>query len=435
MTLKIIKEEKGDSYSIIYEKNILVHGFTSSQMADTINRKKTSKKYQEYLGKEDMFMDKFDKNIVSALLKAQFMRLVPRVKNKKKITQEVVVIKNTSFDEIQPTEFEEVISVCILCGQYELKNPMWMQILAAPAVGKSEELIKFKDPRIVHWAGRQTKNVALAGKSNRDADDPYSTLVAANKKCLIYNDVAILLGGSDETLSNLLGLLTDVFGKGKLVIEDPGGRREYDSYFSIIMGMTRRQYFQLLPFITKMGQRFLIYNVPTNFNVCHYDQDDRDRGVQEKRKKHLVSHVINTSRQHSTLPRYNEDMKRVAKEFAIKIVTMRTMCWELHQEVLLEHYQRLMNILLNAAVMRAALWNREPETDDVRFFFKLAIPTIYRFDLFEKMFVNENANVFSKKDGVKFNILVSNLKTLGIFDGDMNYLINEYEEVILGVSQ
>lgn len=427
--IKLIK--KDNLFTVVMGDNILIDGINTGHMASIINNKRKSKKYQELEGNLSIFAPKWNINFATFVIKTQYMHMKPKFEaiQAEKTVDEFIPLENTSFDEIKPDEFEEVIAVSILSGYYPLRNPIWLKLLASPSVGKSEKLMTFNNSEIVHWCGKQTKNVALSGKPNKDADDPYSSFVEANEKCMIYNDVAVLLGGSEDTLKNILGLMTDAYGKDMLTIEDPGGRREYKSHFSIIMGMTRKQARELSFFINKMGQRFLIYEIPTDFEKCYYDQDDRGRVKHNKRRDLLVSHIMNTKVKYKQLPRYSDEMRAEAREYAMKIVKLRTLCWESYNEKTLEHYQRLMNILLNAASIRASLWDREPTVDDLKFFFPLATSTIYRNDLLKKFFNDGDINHFRSIKDKWHTTLVSNLHKLKILDEHDDFKTNEFSEL------
>jgi hypothetical protein len=344
--------------------------------------------------------------------------------------KEMELLEETDFNEIKPTELEEVISIIILGSKYKLKNRPWLSLLGAPSIGKSEILSLFNDKRIVHWSGRQTRNVLLTGKPNKEVEDPYTVLKECKGKCLVYNDVALLIGGGEDSLENQIGILTEAYGKNRLVIEDPAGRREIKTYFGLIWGMTWLQYKIMIRHTSKMGQRFLMYSIPTNSDVEHYDQDDYNDNLKETRKQQLVSHILNTADRYNNLPVYSNELKEASSDFAKKIVRLRNLFWSFAKPSQVEHHQRLMNQLLTCTVLRAMLWNREPQIEDFNFIKKMAIPTIYKLDALKAYAKDNDINKFESTTKDRWEILKHNLISLGITDERLN-LYDEYRALII----
>ena len=376
---------------------------------------------------------KADLKDIRKQLREQMLNFIPNEISIDKDTseeKEMELLEETDFNEIKPTELEEIISIIILGSKYKLKNRPWLSLLAAPSVGKSELLSFFNDKRIVHWSGRQTKNVLLTGKPNKEVDDPYTVLKECNNKCLVYNDVALLIGGGEDSLENQIGILTDAYGKNKLVIEDPAGRREIETYFGLIWGMTWLQYKILIRHTSKMGQRFLMYTIPTNSEVEYYDQDDYNDELKRKRKQQLVSHVINTAERYTELPEYNGELKEITSVYAKRIVRLRNLFWGYAKPSQIEHHQRLMNQLLTCAVLRAMLWNREPEIADFNFIKKLAIPTIYKLDALKTFARDNDKDKLKTATNDKWVILKHNLISFGITDEHFS-LDDEYRALLI----
>lgn len=331
-------------------------------------------------------------------------------------TEHFEPLKDTTFEKIKPTELEEIISTIILAAHYQLENPPWLKILAAPSVGKTKNLLKFNDDRLVHWTGRTTKNAYLSGKPNKETENPYSVLEEAKGKCIIQNDISTFLGSGEENLRHIIGILTEAYGKNKVTIEDPSGRRVIETWFTIIWGMTFQQYSKILSFTSEMGQRFLIYFLPTDWKTYHLDQNDRDKQKHDDRMKLLVSHILTIQERYSELLEYDEEMIKKAKGFSKRVIILRNLAWRKVSMNEIEHYQRLMNVLLNCAVLRAMLWDRKPTIEDVEFYFKLAIPTIYCVDLFKKFFTSNDTSAFNVLNEKRQKHIIENLKELEIYN-------------------
>lgn len=378
---------------------------------------------------------KADLKAVRKQLREQMINYIPTELGIDKDTEEekeMELLAETDFNEIKPNELEEIISIVILGSKYKLKNRPWLSLLGAPSIGKSESLSFFNDKRIVHWSGRQTKNVLLSGKPNKEVEDPYAVLRECKRKCLIYNDVALLIGSGEDALENHIGILTEAYGKNKLIIEDPAGRREINTHFGLIWGMTWLQYKILIRYTSKMGQRFLMYTIPTNSEIEHYDQDDYNDKLKEKRKQQLVSHIINTAERYKELHEYSDELKEVASDFAKRIVRLRNLFWGFAKPSQIEHHQRLMNQLLTCTVLRAMLWNREPQIEDFNFIKKLVIPTIYKLDVLRSFAKDKDIDKFKNSLKDKWEILRHNLISFGITDEHLN-LDDEYRALLISL--
>lgn len=378
---------------------------------------------------------KADLKTIRKQLREQMINYIPNELAIDKVTDEeseMEILEDTDFNEIKPSELEEIISIVILGSRYKLKNRPWLSLLGAPSIGKSEILSFFNDKRIVHWSGRQTRNVLLTGKPNKEVEDPYSVLKECKGKCLVYNDVALLIGGGDESLENQIGILTEAYGKNKLVIEDPAGRREIKTYFGLIWGMTWLQYKIMIRHTSKMGQRFLMYTIPTNPDIEHFDQDDYKDNLKEKRKQQLVSHILNTTERYNNLPLYSDELKKAASDFAKKIVRLRNLFWSFTKPNQVEHHQRLMNQLLTCTVLRAILWNREPEIEDFNFIKKLTKPTIYKLNALKNFAKDNDINHLENATKDKGVILKHNLISFGLTDEHLN-LEDEYRALLISL--
>ncbi|MHA1987258.1 MAG: hypothetical protein ACW98D_11505 [Promethearchaeota archaeon] len=378
---------------------------------------------------------KADLAVIRKQLREQMLKFIPNELGIDKDTDEdteMELLEETDFNEIKPTELEEIISIVTLGSRYKLKNRPWLSLLGAPSIGKSESLSFYNDKRIVHWSGRQTRNALLSGKPNKEVEDPYAVLRECKGKCLVYNDVALLIGGGEDSLENQIGILTDAYGKNKLVIEDPAGRREIKTYFGLIWGMTWLQYKILIRHTSKMGQRFLMYTIPTNSDVEHYDQDDYNDEMKEKRKQQLISHIINTAERYLKLPEYSDELKKVASDFAKRIVRLRNLFWGSARPSQIEHHQRLMNQLLTCTVLRAMLWNREPQIEDFNLIKKLVIPTIYKLDALKYFTKDKDVDKLKTTIKDKWEILKHNLISFGITDEHLN-LDDEYRTLLISL--
>lgn len=433
--IELIKQEK--KFAIKF-KDKIVNNLSKLDIYNILNDNKIrTNAYKEFEGFIHLIDPKTDIERLRNQLKYQLKIFIDNdaslYENKKEdptIEKQIEIIPNTSFETIKPTELEQIISTILLGAKYKLKNPPWTEILGYSGIGKSTELEKFNDPRLVHWMGRTTKNVFLSGKPNKDAEDPYSVLEASKGKTIIINDASQILGSGEENIKNIIGILTDAYGKKEISIDDPGGRRIIKTWFSVILGLTPLQSYELNKYLNIMGQRFLIRHQPTNWDNYYKDQDDRDKTNFNERKQLLVSHILNTYEKYPKMLKYTDTMVSKALEISKRVVILRNLAWKKFKDNSLteiEHYQRLMNVLLNCAVLHSMLWNKTIHPKDLDIYIKLAIPTIYRIDLLKEFHIkhingcNIDENSFfdrfnTEKNKKRGEIVQENLKTLGIYD-------------------
>ncbi len=325
-TPKVIREGN-KKYSIVYKGHYLVKSVNPFQFKQIIDKKKGSNPYKNFVANLDILGEASHIDAFLSLLKESYIEAIesPKQEIKPEPEKEVELIE-TSYEDINPSKLEEITSTTVLSGAYKLRNPLCIQLVGEASTGKKSLCNLFNDKRVVHMSGRITKNALNPGQpAGVVGKDPYSVLRETNGKCWMIPDIGIFLGSGEETLNNFVGILTDVYGTGSSKVEDPSGLRDIKAWFSIFWGMTRKQNRELLPYTSKMGQRFLICEFPTNLEKVYYDQDDRGFSKQNIRKQKLVSHIINTRNKYDSLIEYSEEMKQVAEKFARKIVILKNL--------------------------------------------------------------------------------------------------------------
>ncbi len=421
-----------ETFDVFYKNKQIITNMKTEDFANIIsgNKRMSNKIYSKFLVHILAINKNADISKIQEQIREELSKFIIKEKEEKKPdikSSYFDIIENTSFKDIKPTRIEEYICIGATQPKYKPKNPLYLALVSPPSSGKTEILDRINDFRIINWTEKMTKNALLSGSPNIDAEDNYSILINANNKCLIINDASIIIGLGVETIANIIGILTNAYGRKTLVLESPGGRREIHSYFTITWGMTPLQYNKLKYNMNIMGNRFLIYNMPSDWEQHYYDQDDFNHTLKLKRKKSLVSHILNTQNKYENLPKVSKKVKEYIRDFAEKVIILRNLAWNHINEEKgnIENPNRLTNCLITCASTRAMLWGRtQPTLADAELFFPLAIPTIYRIDLLRKLLPSEDdlyherdlETIFKGVDKVHFRTnMMDNIEDLKIY--------------------
>lgn len=304
-------------------------------------------------------------------------------------------IEKTNWDEIMTKWYKkdpnrrlvvESIACAVLAPKYKFTNMPALAIVGGSSIGKSTTISFFDDSRIAFDPGKCTMHAYQPGRSGSgDEERSGGVLAAANGKTILHHEFQSVAEEGELAVSRWVGLLCDTLGTGRSIVSDGAevGRVD-ETWYNMILGITWRNYARFYKAMKDIGSRFFLVPFYTNFDVKYTEQDTRGSGSP---KEEFVSHILNTLKKYDKVPDYSQEMKDLAEDFVKRVIKLQDSLFT-SSEKKMDHFQRYWNMILNASVLRAMLYDRKATIDDVRYFFPLLRHTVPYLDVFLRIYKN-----------------------------------------------
>lgn len=306
-------------------------------------------------------------------------------------------------DTLEKTEYDHRYYLDVFCSIMaqdfsKTQNPAWLGVIAPPSTGKSYDLSRCLDSKYAVSPDSMTEHGLMAGRPNREAEDPNDIFSMVNNKSLVIKDMASFLGKGNELTNSFIGDLTVAFN-GSFQRADPAGIRRYRTNMGVILAMTPSMYYGSIDKFNAFGNRLLMlkYVFPSKTNmrlkddITHvYDEDDykNEDAIHEEITQHIVSAL-----KRSWEIEFSPTLLKNLKIFAARIVKLRS-CLSartIHDE---EHGSRLYMQLKNLMKSHARLHGRtRANLHDFNFIKPLTFLTISNLDFLYYVWSNKIADV------------------------------------------
>lgn len=138
---------------------------------------------------------------------------------------------------LEDTSALDIIMGVIWANRIDRSNPVWLLLRALSGGGKSEILSSFRLAEAVLVLTNLTPKALVSGASRSDGEDP-SLLPRLDGQTLVIKDFTALMSMPQIARDEIFGILRDAYD-GRFVKEFGNGfRREYESHFGIVAGVT-----------------------------------------------------------------------------------------------------------------------------------------------------------------------------------------------------
>lgn len=167
-------------------------------------------------------------------------------------------------------DFEDAIKITLACAispKIPGKNPLWIFLVGPPGCGKTEILTSLREAKTYTEFQSTISSTALIsgwiGKKGT-AFDP-SLIPKLNNKCLVLKDFTEILQKNPLEKDTIFSILRGAYDGHCERMFGQGTKREYNSKFAIVAGVTREIYASST---ANVGERFLKYNMrPDNTTI------------------------------------------------------------------------------------------------------------------------------------------------------------------------
>jgi len=283
-------------------------------------------------------------------------------------------IEHVRIQDLSPSMLDMTIACTVLAAQYEeLECPPLVLVIGPTSTNKTGTMRKFRDPRLVKWAGRATAKSWLPGRPNAESERSKGIFERSHHRCIIQNELASMRG--EDNMDFILGILTDSYGPEGIVLDDGGGEVIIPTYFTTIFGMTQDMYWEWIQKSLGLGQRFLVEKTFNDWE--HYHSSFTRPPITEERNQwvNLLLRVKNTP-----LPTPTPEMLTVAYTHCQKIMILTSVKRTGNlQETNGAH--RIADQIITMALMRSLIYERPPTTEDVKYFLHLTNEMIpYKYE-------------------------------------------------------
>jgi hypothetical protein len=148
--------------------------------------------------------------------------------------------------------------------------PVWMFLVAPPGGAKTETLVAATGLQHVYLTSSLTPHSLISGANFKGDQDP-SLIPALNGRVMIIKDFTSILSMRDAEKDEIFGILRDAYDGRCGKTFGTGVRREYESRFTILAGVTPRIY-DLTQHHHSLGERFL--KCTTGDNLVHESEEE-----------------------------------------------------------------------------------------------------------------------------------------------------------------
>lgn len=172
-------------------------------------------------------------------------------------------------------DFEDAIKLTlatVLSPKLPDSDPLWLFLVGPPGCGKSAILTSLKgSKKFTEFQSTLSSTALISGWIGKrgTAFDP-SLIPKLDKKCLVLKDFTEVLKKNQQEKDTIFSILRGAFDGTCERMFGQGTRREYNSRFAIVAGVTREIY---AASTANVGERFLKYNMLPK-NIDDYDRQE-----------------------------------------------------------------------------------------------------------------------------------------------------------------
>lgn len=148
--------------------------------------------------------------------------------------------------------------------------PIWLFLVAPPGGAKTETLVSLSGLPMVYLTSSLTPHSLISGATFKGDQDP-SLIPALNGRIMVIKDFTSILAMRDNEKDEIFGILRDAYDGRCGKVFGTGIRREYESRFTILGGVTPRIY-DMSAQHQSLGERFL--KVMVGSNLQHEREED-----------------------------------------------------------------------------------------------------------------------------------------------------------------
>jgi hypothetical protein len=361
------------------------------------------------------------RQMIAATIGQQLYEFVPAKPESEQ--PQLELLPNIKIADISnPTKLDITIACTILGAKYIFDCPPLLLIVGPSATNKTGSSSKFRDDRLVKWVGRATPHAWLPGRPNSDSPSSPGILQRSNHRCILQNDVAAMKGEDNDSF--ILGLITDSYGPNGITLDDGAGEIVIPTYFTAIFGMTPDMYKDWIAASLKHGQRFLVIRTKNDYKTYHSSFRRPEPTIIQRQK--WVSLLLKIVEHYPTFPLPSDEMLATAYKYCSKIMTLCSIskadCMENTTGA-----HRISDQVVTMAILRAMLYERLPNTEDVEYFLPLCNSIVPFQDKWKQIDIYGENLVENQPFDTKFSNCFG-LKIFTYTDKDHYHLTEEWQE-------